>query len=94
MARQVSELLDRFVNLFNAGRYEESQADYAPDGYDEEVGTGRADRQSQTSDPNELAGLQAASEPFRCLNLAIGQPEILPGWFRRVKLTGRPQTRY
>jgi steroid delta-isomerase-like uncharacterized protein len=41
MARQVNELLDRFVDLFNAGRYEESEADYAPNGYDEEVGTGR-----------------------------------------------------
>ena len=41
MARQVSELLDRFVNLFNAGQFEESQADFGPDGYDEEVGTGR-----------------------------------------------------
>lgn len=38
---QVSELLDRFVDLFNAGRYEEAEGDYAPDGYDEEIGTGR-----------------------------------------------------
>ena len=38
---QVSELLDRFVNLFNAGRYEEAEADFAPGGYSEEVGTGR-----------------------------------------------------
>jgi len=38
---QVSELLDRFVDLFNAGRYEEAEGDYAPNGYGEEVGTGR-----------------------------------------------------
>jgi len=38
---QVSELLDRFVELFNAGRYEEAEADFAPDGYSEEIGTGR-----------------------------------------------------
>jgi steroid delta-isomerase-like uncharacterized protein len=38
---QVSELLDRFVDLFNAGRYEEGERDYAPNGYQEEVGTGR-----------------------------------------------------
>src|SRR4030095_4270528 len=38
---QVSELLDRFVELFNAGRYEEAEADFAPGGYSEEVGTGR-----------------------------------------------------
>jgi len=41
MARQVSELLDRFVDLFNAGRYEEAEADFGPKGYGEEVGTGR-----------------------------------------------------
>jgi steroid delta-isomerase-like uncharacterized protein len=38
---QVSELLDRFVELFNAGRYEEAEADFAPGAYSEEVGTGR-----------------------------------------------------
>jgi len=38
---QVSELLDRFVELFNSGRYEEAEADFAPGGYSEEVGTGR-----------------------------------------------------
>ena len=38
---QVSELLDRFVELFNAGRYEEAEADFAPGGYSEEIGTGR-----------------------------------------------------
>ena len=41
MARQVSELLDRFVDLFNAGRYEEAEADFGPNGYGEEVGTRR-----------------------------------------------------
>src|SRR4030095_9028516 len=38
---QVSELLDRFVDLFNAGRYEEAEKDFATTGYSEEVGTGR-----------------------------------------------------
>ena len=38
---QVSELLDRFVDLFNAGRYEEAENDFATNGYSEEVGTGR-----------------------------------------------------
>lgn len=37
----VSELLDRFVELFNAERYEEAERDFAPNGYSEEVGTGR-----------------------------------------------------
>jgi len=38
---QVGELLDRFIELFNAGRYEEAEADFAPGGYSEEIGTGR-----------------------------------------------------
>ena len=37
----VSELLDHFVQLFNAGRFEEAEHDFAPGGYSEEIGTGR-----------------------------------------------------
>jgi steroid delta-isomerase-like uncharacterized protein len=37
----VNELLDRFVELFNAERYEEAERDYAPNGYAEEIGTNR-----------------------------------------------------
>ncbi len=37
----VSELLDRFVDLFNTDRFEEAEKDFAPSGYSEEVGTGR-----------------------------------------------------
>jgi steroid delta-isomerase-like uncharacterized protein len=37
----VSELLDRFVQLFNESRFEEGERDFAPDGYAEEIGTGR-----------------------------------------------------
>lgn len=36
-----SELLDRFVELFNSNRDEEAEQDFAPDGYFEEVGTNR-----------------------------------------------------
>lgn len=36
-----SQLLDRFVDLFNANRLEESERDYASGGYAEEVGTNR-----------------------------------------------------
>jgi steroid delta-isomerase-like uncharacterized protein len=36
-----SELLDRFVNLFNNGQLEEGERDYAPGGYAEEIGTKR-----------------------------------------------------
>ena len=35
-----SELLDRFVSLFNEGRFEEGERDYAPNGFEEEIGTG------------------------------------------------------
>jgi steroid delta-isomerase-like uncharacterized protein len=37
----VSELLDRFVAQFNEDRFEEALEDYAPDGVQEEIGTGR-----------------------------------------------------
>jgi steroid delta-isomerase-like uncharacterized protein len=36
-----SELLDRFVELFNAGRLEEGEQEYAAGGYLEEIGTNR-----------------------------------------------------
>src|ERR1700680_172587 len=36
----VSELMDRFVQSFNASRFEEAEQDFAPGGYAEEVGTG------------------------------------------------------
>jgi steroid delta-isomerase-like uncharacterized protein len=36
-----SELLDRFVELFNADRIEEGEADFAASGYAEEIGTNR-----------------------------------------------------
>ena len=36
-----SELLDRFVDLFNADRLEEGEQDYASGGYAEEIGTNR-----------------------------------------------------
>jgi steroid delta-isomerase-like uncharacterized protein len=34
-------MLDRFVDLFNADRYEEAEQDFAPNGYGEEIGTNR-----------------------------------------------------
>ena len=37
----VSELLDSFVENFNAGRFEGALEDFAPDGVFEEIGTGR-----------------------------------------------------
>jgi steroid delta-isomerase-like uncharacterized protein len=37
----VSQLLDRFVDLFNEGRFAEAEQDFAAGGFLEEVGTGR-----------------------------------------------------
>lgn len=37
----MSELLDRFVDLFNTDRFEEAEQDFAPGGYQEEIGTNR-----------------------------------------------------
>ena len=37
----VNTLLDRFVQLFNQGRFDEAERDFAPGGYSEEIGTGR-----------------------------------------------------
>jgi steroid delta-isomerase-like uncharacterized protein len=45
-----SELLDRFVTLFNEGRFEEGERDYAPNGFEEEIGTsGRFTPQEATA---------------------------------------------
>lgn len=37
----VNELLDRFVELFNTSQFEEAERDFAPNGYQEEIGTNR-----------------------------------------------------
>jgi steroid delta-isomerase-like uncharacterized protein len=45
-----SELLDRFVTLFNEGRFDEGEQDYAPNGFEEEIGTsGRFTPQEATA---------------------------------------------
>jgi steroid delta-isomerase-like uncharacterized protein len=36
-----SQLLDRFVDLFNDNRIEETEREYAPGGYAEEIGTNK-----------------------------------------------------
>ena len=36
-----SELLDRFVELFNADKFQEAEQDYAPGAFAEEIGTNR-----------------------------------------------------
>ena len=49
-----SELLDRFVDLFNANRLEEAEQDFAANGYTEEIGTNRRlDPQQSTQNARE-----------------------------------------
>jgi steroid delta-isomerase-like uncharacterized protein len=45
-----SELLDRFVELFNQDRFEEASQDFGPGGYLEEIGTGRRLTQQEMVD--------------------------------------------
>jgi steroid delta-isomerase-like uncharacterized protein len=96
MARQVSELLDRFVDLFNADRYEEAQADYAPNGYDEEVGTGRRFT-PQESAANARTWKQAFPDARGTITTKIvegntGCAEIIWRGTNRGALMGHPPT--
>lgn len=96
MARQVSELLDRFVDLFNAGRYEEAQADYASGGYDEEVGTGRRFT-PQESTANARAWKEAFPDARGTITAKIvegnkGCAEIVWRGTNRGSLMGNPPT--
>jgi steroid delta-isomerase-like uncharacterized protein len=96
MARQVSELLDRFVDLFNAGRYEEAEADFAPNGYDEEVGTGRR-FSPQEATANARAWKEAFPDARGKITTKIvegnrGAAEIVWRGTNRGSLMGNPPT--
>ena len=93
---QVSELLDRFVELFNAGRYEEAEADFAPGAYSEEVGTGR-----RLTIKEATANARAWKEAFPDARGSItnkivsgnkGAAEILWKGTNRGSLMGNPAT--
>lgn len=93
---QVSELLDRFVELFNAGRFEEGEADYAPDGYGEEVGTGRRLTAKETS-ANARAWKEAFPDARGTITNKIvdgnkGAAEIIWRGTNRGSLMGHPPT--
>ena len=96
MARQVSEMLDRFVDLFNAGRSEEAEADFAPNGYDEEVGTGRRFT-PQESTANARAWKAAFPDARGTITSKIvegnkGVAEIVWRGTNRGSLMGNPPT--
>ena len=93
---QVSELLDRFVDLFNAGRYEETEGDYTPNGYGEEVGTGR-----RFTPKEGVASARAWNEAFpdargtitaKIVEANKGAAEIVWRGTNRGSLMGHPPT--
>jgi steroid delta-isomerase-like uncharacterized protein len=91
-----SELLDRFVDLFNSNRDEEAEQDFAPDGYSEEVGTNR-----RFSPKEGTANARAWREAFPDAHGTItskvvegnkGAAEIVWRGTNRGSLMGQPAT--
>ena len=92
----VSELLDRFVALFNAGRYAEGEQDYAPDGFGEEIGTNR-----RLTPQEATSNARAWKEAFPDANGTIenkivennkGAAEVIWRGTNRGSLMGMPPT--
>jgi len=90
------ELLDRFVDLFNAGRFDEGEQDYAQDGYLEEIGTNR-----RLSARESTASARAWKEAFPDAHGTItskivegnkGAAEIVWRGTNRGSLMGQPPT--
>jgi len=92
----VSELLDRFVALFNAGQFEEAERDYAPGGYGEEIGTNRRFT-AQESTANARAWKEAFPDAQGTIENKIvqnnkGAAEIVWRGTNRGSLMGTPPT--
>jgi steroid delta-isomerase-like uncharacterized protein len=92
----VSQLLDRFVELFNSGQYEEAETDFAANGYAEEVGTGR-----RLTAKEGTANARAWKEAFPDARGAItnkivegnkGAAEVIWRGTNRGALMGNPAT--
>jgi steroid delta-isomerase-like uncharacterized protein len=92
----VSELLDRFVELFNAGQFKEGEQDYAPGGYAEEIGTNR-----RFTPEEATANARAWKEAFpdahgtienRIVQSNKGAAEIVWRGTHRGSLMGTPPT--
>ena len=93
---QVSELLDQFVGLFNEGRPEDGEKNYAPDGIDEEVGTGRRFTPHESVE-NARAWKQAFPDAHGTITNKIvagdkGAAEIVWRGTNRGSLMGHPPT--
>jgi steroid delta-isomerase-like uncharacterized protein len=92
----VSELLDRFVDLFNTDRFEEAEKDFAPGAYAEEVGTGRR-LTPQEGTANARAWKQAFPDAKGTITNKIidgnkGAAEIMWRGTHRGSLMGQPPT--
>ena len=92
----VSELLDRFVQLFNASRFEEAEQDFAPEGYAEEIGTGRRFT-PQEGTANSRAWKQAFPDAqgtitHKMIDGKNGAAEIMWRGTNRGSLMGQPPT--
>ena len=92
----VSELLDRFVDLFNTDRFEEAEKDFAPGGFGEEVGTGRR-MTPQEGTANSRAWKQAFPDAKGTITNKIidgnkGVAEIVWRGTHRGSMMGQPPT--
>ena len=91
-----SELLDRFVDLFNSNRDEEAEKDFAPDGYFEEVGTNRRFT-PQEATANSRAWRVAFPDAHGTITSKVvegnkGAAEIVWRGTNRGSLMGQPAT--
>jgi len=92
----VSELMDRFVQLFNASRFEEAEQDFAPGGYAEEIGTGRRFTPQEMT-ANSRAWKQAFPDGQGTITRAMidgtnGAAEIVWRGTNHGSLMGQPPT--
>jgi steroid delta-isomerase-like uncharacterized protein len=92
----VSQLLDRFVQLFNTDRFEEAEQDYAPGGYSDEIGTGRRMTPREAT-VNARVWKQAFPDAQGTISAKIidgknGSAEIVWRGTHRGSLMGQPAT--
>ena len=92
----VNTLLDRFVQLFNQGRFDEAEKDFAPGGYSEEIGTGRR-LTPQESTANARAWKEAFPDAQGTISSKIidgknGAAEIIWRGTNQGSLMGQPAT--
>jgi steroid delta-isomerase-like uncharacterized protein len=89
-----SELLDRFVELFNADKIEESEKDYAPGAFAEEIGTNRrfTPQEATTNGRNWKQAFPDARGTTKIVDGKKGAAEIVWRGTNRGSLMGQPPT--